>query len=194
MTRDHDRKDLVRERMAKTGESYATAHRHLFGSAAEPATEQPTPDTAGVFELPSVAPDALGQPTLGLLVSQAEVRIVEGRLTVQLGNPAVFQVAVPLHMITKVERVPDHSVGPSRGVHGGFGKWLVNSTDTGLVQLTLSGQVQADLKVRASVPEGTREATPRFLRPLLRDRRPKVRQLTISLVDPDRFLSELGAV
>jgi len=57
------------------------------------------------------------------------------------------------------------------GVHGWNGRWLVNGTTTGLVTLEIDPPARAHMIVPAHL-----------------------RQLTMSLEDPDGFLAALGAV
>lgn len=69
MTKDRDFKRRVRERMAKTGESYTAARAHLLGArpaaadAASPATPAPPPIPSDYLDLAGMSDEAVAEAT-----------------------------------------------------------------------------------------------------------------------------------
>jgi hypothetical protein len=98
---------------------------------------------------------------------------------------------IPLAAIKDAQRVPDREPGGSLGIHGGRGRWLVNAASEGLVRLKLDPPQEARLTVGSSLARSTARRVPWFVRPLLRDRSTKVRELTISVSDPDALVDAL---
>ncbi len=86
---------------------------------------------------------------------------------------AVFSLAVPRSSIRSALR-SQAQVGGTRGVHGGAGRWLVNGSADGLVE------------VRLDPPGRTRPRLATFFRPA------RVEILTLSLVDPDGFIAAVS--
>ncbi len=205
MTKDQDFKALVRARMAKTGESYATARQRLIeqeagqsGAGAEGAGQNSGPSEQASFGLARdrSAVAAAQERTRSLvekLMTEAGVALDDEVVRVWMGDPPTFTISIPRSAIASVDHVPDHPPGTSLGVHGRRGRWLVNAAYTDLVRLRLDPPVRAQLKVQASLPADVRARTPRILRPLLWDRTPRVRELTISVDDPDAFVTAVRA-
>lgn len=198
MTKDDDFKALVRARMAKTGESYTTARERLLqqrndhegAEAVEPAASRNASQTR--FTLGS-DPSAIGAnrryvedlfEATGVVVEAQAVRV-------WMGDPPMFEIVIPRDAVQRVEPVPDRPPGSSLGAQGMRGRWLVNAAYVRLVRLTLRPPVRATLRVGSSIPDEVRGRTPLLLRPLLRDRAPKVRELTISVDDPEAFVAAL---
>lgn len=204
MTDDSDFKRLVRERMARTGESYTTARAHLLAKAAptgDGADDAAQATTGSGPEASYAMGDGTAltaskerlQTNLESALGDATLEFLENELHVELGG---FEAHVPYASITALKAVPDKTPGSSLGAHGSRGRWLVNAEYTGLVQIDIDPPIRAELRVgdvvrRATTDEGAREL-PRLLRPLLlRTWRPKVRELTISVRDRDTFTDEL---
>lgn len=122
----------------------------------------------------------------GIDVSDAEVHV-------RYGDPALFEARIPRAQIRSARR-REGRAPRSRGVHGGFGAWLVNGSGANLVELRLAPPVRASL--RLSLIEPPTDA-PRFGRALvkrfLRDRTKRVRRLTLSVAEPEAFLAAIGA-
>jgi hypothetical protein len=70
---------------------------------------------------------------LGMGPKQSEVRIEDDTLHVKFGWG--FRTAVPLSSITKAEE--NHDRVYSWGAHGWRGRWLVNGSSKGIVELTI---------------------------------------------------------
>jgi len=70
---------------------------------------------------------------LGLGPKQAEVRIADGVLHVKFGWG--FRAEVPLSSIVRAEE--NHDRVYSWGAHGWRGRWLVNGSSQGIVELTI---------------------------------------------------------
>jgi hypothetical protein len=93
------------------------------------------------------------------------IRVDDDRVSVRMGLGGwAFAAWVPRSSLTEVKRVAGPVLG--WGVHGWHGLWLVNGSSKGLVRMTI------DPKVRG-----------RCLGFPLR-----IRQLTVSLADPDGFV------
>ena len=96
------------------------------------------------------------------------VRVDDDRVSVRMGLGGwAFAARVPRSSLTEVKRVAGPVLG--WGVHGWRGLWLVNGSSKGLVRMT------TDPRVRG-----------RCLGFPLR-----IRQLTVSLADPDGFVRAL---
>jgi hypothetical protein len=84
-----------------------------------------------------------------------------------------FHLDIPRGSVRSASRSEDHPRG-AIGVHGRRGRWLVNGSHNGLVEL--------DIEPPCHLP---RQPSTLF-------RKVKVSSLTISLVDPDGFIDALG--
>lgn len=196
MTQNADFKRLIRARMTKTGESYASARDALLRSGevtGEIRASIISPDFA-----PGVADSTFVEvrgPAAGIVadLSYLSITVEHGVLRVVLGKDPVFQIEVPLSLIATARPVKG-GVGGKLGAHGRRGKWLVNSTSRNLVRLTLASPVRASLNVSAALDTaGAADRVPRLLRSLVRDRRPNVRELTLSVEEPTEFLRAIRA-
>jgi hypothetical protein len=128
-----------------------------------------------------------GGPTKSYLAG--EVVLGADQLTVSMGSPPVFSTAIPLSSIRRVERLPDLT-GPTRGVHGFLGKWIVNRGSTGIVRLTLRPRVSADLELANTGEIPTKGAVVRWI---TRSRRLRLRELTLSVDNADALAAELAS-
>ena len=200
MTNDKDFKNLIRARVAKTGESYTTARQQLLREQTPPEpehheTDEP-PGSTTAFRLATAQSADRSRSAVddvaAALYGDTGAEVMEGKLHVWMGQPRAFEISVPLEAIKKAERVPDRTPGGSLGVHGGRGRWLVNASYENLVALTLQPPQSAAVTMSSAMPASVRENTPWFVRALLRDRSPKVRVLTISVEDPDALLRLLS--
>jgi hypothetical protein len=101
----------------------------------------------------------------------AGVEVGATEILVRMGS---FKLDIPRRSVRAVRRSHANLHGTT-GVHGGRGRWLVNGSPDGLVELAIE--------------------PPCFLAPGLDTlfRREKVDLLTLSLVNPDGFIAALGA-
>jgi len=84
-----------------------------------------------------------------------------------------FHLDIPRSSVRSATRSADQPRGPI-GVHGGRGRWIVNGSHDGLVELAIEPPCYLP-----------RQLSSLFLKS-------KVRSLTVSLVDPDGFIAVLG--
>lgn len=204
MTDDSDFKKLVRERMARTGESYTTARSHVLrkgphrdedsvGGAPGGGRAGPEAYAMGDGTALAASKDRL-KSTLDAAIGDATLELLDGTLHVDLAG---FEAHVPYERISAITPVPDMRPGASLGAHGIRGKWLVNVEYTGLVRIDIDPPIRAQLHLGATI--GRLQSgdngfePPRLLKPFLRTWRPKLRQLTISVRDRDPFLDDLRA-
>jgi len=162
----HDKiKAAARQRMAETGESYATARREVIKDY-----EQASSSGARWF--------AIDYSDMGRVSLRAETRHGggPGRGGVVLDSAALrvlvpgFRLDIPRASVRSATRSARRIRG-TIGVHGGRGRWLVNGSYNGLVELTIDPPCY----------------TPR--QPSTLFRKAKISSLTISLVDPDGFIA-----
>jgi hypothetical protein len=76
---------------------------------------------------------------LGLGPKSSEVRIEGETLHIKMGWG--FKADIPLSSVTKA--TPSNDRVFSRGVHGWRGRWLVNGSSDGMVELTIDPPVRA---------------------------------------------------
>jgi hypothetical protein len=76
---------------------------------------------------------------LGLGPKRSDVRIAGDTLHIKMGW--AFKAEVPLSSITNA--TPNHDRVYSRGVHGWRGRWLVNGSSDGMVELTVDPPARA---------------------------------------------------
>ena len=169
----HDKiKAAARKRMAETGEPYATARRKVIKK------HQQAGDVPGAASSPGARFFAIDYSDMGRVSLWTETRLgggpgrggVEVASTVLRVRMADFHLDIPRSSVRSAARSA-RSVRGTIGVHGGRGRWLVNGSYHGLVELTIEPLCY----------------TPRQLSTLLL--RSKVSSLTISLVDPEGFIA-----
>jgi hypothetical protein len=97
------------------------------------------------------------------------VAIGPDRLFVRMGG---FKLTVPRASIRSASRSQENVRG-TYGVHSHAGRWLVNGSPDGLVELTIEPPCYTGRKLISFFTEG------------------KVKALTLSLADPDGFLAAL---
>ena len=98
----------------------------------------------------------------GLGPNKSEIRIADGALHVKFGWG--FRTTVPLASITKAE--PNNDRVYAWGAHGWRGRWLVNGSSKGMVELTIDPPAKAHVM---GVPT-------------------KLRTLWVSVTDPDALI------
>jgi hypothetical protein len=172
-TMSHDKiTAAARERMARTGEPYAAARRAIIRehqAAAPPGTQW--------FEISwsqsryarfSRRMDSL---RFGASPEHWSVAVDADQIRVRMGS---FKMNLPRASVQAVER-SQAQVGSTIGMHESRGgRWLVNGSPDGLVEITLDPPTYLDRS------------------PVTLFRRSAVHSLTVSLVDPDGFIAALG--
>jgi hypothetical protein len=172
----HDKvRAAARKRMAETGEPYAAARREVIKNYQEAEAGPGTAPSSGARFFP------LDYSDMGPVSRWTETRRGggPGRGGVEL-DPTALRVLVPgfhLDIPRASVRSATRSTLRTRsiGVHGGRGRWLVNGSYTGLVELTIDPPCY--------IP---RQPSTLFLKA-------RVSSLTISLTDPDSFIAALEA-
>lgn len=166
----HDKiKAAARRRMAETGEPYATARREVIKEhKAARGRRGRFPGTrrfALSYDTPRV--DAL----LGIGPRSSGVEVGVGEIRVRMGWG--FRLDIPRSSVRSAAQSHAGLRG-TRGVHGQAGRFVVNGSADGLVELTIEPPCVLE----------------RSLSTLFR--REKVSSLTLSLADPDGFLAALS--
>jgi hypothetical protein len=169
----HDKiRAAARKRMAETGEPYATARREVIQSHQEAGPGPGAAASAGTRWFP------IDYSDMGRVSLRTETRHgggpgrggVEVDSTVVRVRMADFHLDIPRSSVRSATRSA-RSVRGTIGVHGGRGRWLVNGSYNGLVELAIEPPSYT-----------SRQPSTLFLRS-------KVSSLTISLVDPDGFIA-----
>jgi hypothetical protein len=176
----HDKiKAAARERMARTGESYAAARRAVVREHQAAGGDIPSPG-ARWFAI-SYSDTWTGRFTdsmdrlffhAGRGVSGVEVGA--GGIRVRMGS---FKLDIPRSSIGSVQ-LSQARVGGTTGVHehGGLGRWLVNGSAEGLVELAVDPPARVMPSIDTLFGFGPSQ----------------VSQLTLSLEDPAGFLAAMG--
>jgi hypothetical protein len=172
----HDKiKAAARQRMAETGEPYSAARRAVLGKH-QAAGDQGTAADPAWF--PISYRDAgfggwLDRYHFGRGPGRAGVTVDADLLRIRaLGD---FRLDVPRASVRSVTRSGFRARG-TRGMHEvGRGRWLVNGTDTGLVELVLD----PPLYLGRTLGTGLMKRT--------------VNSVIMSLVDPDGFIAAVQA-
>jgi hypothetical protein len=169
----------ARQRMAETGESYAAARRAVIrehqAAAEQPAGgEHPAAPGQRWFTI-SYSDTWSGRlsDSLDRLLFRAGrgvsgVAVDTGEIRVRMGS---FKLDIPRSSVRSVQR-SQAKVGGTTGVHGRRGRWLVNGSAEGLAELTIDPPVHVSPSIDTLFGLGPSQ----------------VRQLTLSLDDPDGFV------
>jgi hypothetical protein len=169
----HDKiRAAARKRMAETGEPYATARREVIKDYQHAAAG---PGVTSSFDARFFAID---YSDMGRVSLWTETRHGggPGRGGVEVGSTVLrvrmagFHLDIPRGTVRSAARSA-RSVRGTIGVHSRRGRWLVNGSDRGLVELVIEPPCYTP-----------RQPSTLFLRS-------KVSSLTISLVDPDGFIA-----
>jgi hypothetical protein len=169
----HDKiRAAARQRMAETGERYATARRQVIKNYQETGAGPGAASSSGArwfaIDYSDMGPVSLWTETrLGGGPGRGGVTVDSAMLRVRMAD---FHLDIPRGSVRSATRSARRIRG-TIGVHGGRGRWLVNGSYNGLVEIAIE-------------PPGY---TPRQFSTLFR--RVKVSSLTISLVDPDGFIA-----
>jgi hypothetical protein len=166
----HDKiRAAARKRMADTGEPYATARREVIKQYQRTGAAASSPGAAwfaisysdmGRFSLRASRLQDQGPGRGGLELDSTMLRV----------RMADFHLDIPRNSVRSAIRSTRQTRG-TIGVHGGRGRWLVNGSHDGLVELAIEPPYYTP-----------RQPSTLFLRS-------KVSSLTISLVDPDGFIA-----
>ena len=167
----------ARKRMAETGEPYAAARRAVIRERQAASGESPSP---GVTWFAISYSDAWE----GRLSAWLDTRLfhsgpgvsgvwVDGdQIRVRMGS---FKLDLPRGSVRSVRPSPAR-VGRTNGVHGGHGRWLVNGSADGLVEMTIDppGHVSPSIDTLFGLGPS------------------RVDELTVSLADPDGFITAVA--
>ena len=165
----HDKiRAAARKRMAETGEPYATARREAIknyqGAGAASSS------SARWFAIDYSDMDRVSRWTDTLLgggPGRGGVEVDSAVLRVRMAD---FHLDIPRGSVRSAAR-SEHQTRGTIGVHGRRGRWLVNGSHDGLVELVIDPPCYL----------------PRQLSTVFR--KMKVSSLIISLVDPDGFIA-----
>ena len=175
----------ARKRMAETGEPYAAARRAVIrerqaaGGGTPPGLVSPpgqTPPSGVRWFTISYGDDWSARITdsmdrllfrAGRGVSRVEVDAAQIR--VRMGS---FRLDIPRGSVRAIGR-SWAKVGHTTGVHGGRGRWLVNGSAEGLVELAIDPPCRVFPSIDTMYGLGPS----------------RVKQLTVSLDDPDGFIA-----
>jgi len=162
-------KAATRKRMAETGEPYATARREVIKNYQQAGAETLSSGARwfaidysdmGRFSLRASRLQDQGPGRGGVEFDSTMLRV----------RMADFHLDIPRSSVRSAAR-SEHPTRGTIGVHGGRGRWLVNGSHDGLVELTLDPPYYTP-----------RQPSTLFLRS-------KVSSLIISLADPDGFIA-----
>jgi hypothetical protein len=179
----------ARQRMAETGESYAAARRAVIREHQAAGEHWAAEDqVAGEHTAPgqqwftiSYSDTWTGRlsDSLDRLLFRAGrgisgVAVDAGEIRVRMGS---FKLDIPRSSVRSVQR-SQARVGGTTGVHGRRGRWLVNGSAEGLAELTVDPPVHISPSIDTLFGLGPSQ----------------VRQLTLSLDDPDGFVAAVEAL
>jgi hypothetical protein len=164
----------ARKRMAQTGEPYAAARRavireHRAGGGQIPSSDPQwfaiSYSQAGLDKMTAWLDTLLFRAGPGV----SGVEVDAGEIRVRMGS---LKLDIPRGSVRSVKRSQARVRGTT-GVHGGRGRWLVNGSTAGLVELAIE--------------------PPCYLAPGIDTlfRKQQVNLLTVSLVDPDGLIAAL---
>jgi hypothetical protein len=166
----HDKiKAAARRRMAETGEPYATARREVIKEhKAARGRQDPVPGPQR-FALSYDTPRA--DTLLGIGPGSSGVELDAEEIRVRMGWS--FRLDIPRSSVRSAARSRARLRG-TRGVHGRAGRFVVNGSADGLVELTIEPPCVLERRLSTLF------------------RREKVSSLTLSLADPDGFLAAVA--
>lgn len=168
----HDKiKAAARRRMAATGEPYAAARREVIRQfRADAGSGPPAEPESFAISYKHMGPISTWADTLlGGGPAGGRVEVGAGELRLRMAD---FKVDVPRAAVRRAARSA-HQARGTIGVHSKGGRWLVNGSADGLVEIDIDPPCHTE-----------RSLTTLF-------RRMKVTRLIVSLADPDGFLAAL---
>jgi hypothetical protein len=176
----HDKiRSAARKRMAETGESYAAARRAVIGEHQAAGGQSPSPGAKWFAISYSDAWQGrlsawLDTHLFGEGPGVSGVEIDTGEIRVRMAS---FKLDIPRSSVRSVRR-SQAKVGRTAGVHARHGRWLVNGSAEGLVDIIID--------------------PPCHLAPgidtLWRIGRSRVDSLIVSVEDPDGLIAALDGV
>jgi hypothetical protein len=174
-TMSHDKiRAAARKRMAETGEPYAAARRAVIREHQAAGGRIPPPD-AKWFAI-SYSDTWSGRLTdsLDRLLFRAgrglsSVEVDASEIRVRMGS---FKLDIPRSSVRSVQR-SQARIGQTTGVHNRHGQWLVNGSNEGLTQLEIDPPCYVSPSIDTLFGLGPS----------------RVKQLTVSLDDPDGFIA-----
>jgi hypothetical protein len=165
----HDKiRAAARQRMAETGEPYATARREVIKNYQGAGAASSSSASWFVIDYSDMDRVSLWMDTrLGGGPGRGRVEVDSAVLRVRMAD---FHLDIPRGSVRSAAR-SEHQTRGTIGVHGRRGRWLVNGSHDGLVELVIDPPCYL----------------PRQLSTVFR--RVEVSSLIISLVDPDGFIA-----
>jgi hypothetical protein len=164
----------ARQRMAETGESYAAARRAVIREHQAAGGHTPPP-AAQWFAIrygdtwSGRITDTLDRVMFRAGRGVSGVEVDPDQIRVRMGS---FKLDIPRPSVRSVRR-SGARVGGTTGVHGRRGRWLVNGSAEGLVELTIDPPAAISPSIDTLFGLGPS----------------RVDQLTVSLDDPDGFIA-----
>jgi hypothetical protein len=164
----------ARKRMAETGEPYATARRAVIREHQAAGDHIPAPGAQRFAISYSDAWSGRLTDSLDRLLFHAGrgvsgVEVDAEEIRVRMGS---FRLDIPRSSVRSVRR-SQARVGGTAGVHGKSGRWLVNGSAEGLVELAVDPPCYIAPSIDTLFGLGPS----------------RVDQLTVSLDDPDGFIA-----
>src|SRR5712691_7331677 len=174
-TMPHDKiSAAARKRMTETGEPYAAARRAVIRDH-QAAKKSAVPPGAKWFAISysdtwsGRLAESLDRRLFGAGRGVSGVEVDGTEIRVRMGS---FKLDIPRDSVRSVRR-SQARVGRTAGVHGGRGRWLVNGSADGLVELAIDPPAHVTPSIDTLFGLG----------------QSWVRQLTVSLDDPDGFVA-----
>lgn len=166
----------ARKRMAETGEPYAVARRAVLREHQASRGHIPPPGAKWFAISYSDAWSGRLSDSLDRLLFRAGrgvsgVEVAAEQIRVRMGS---FKLDIPRHSVRTVQR-SQARVGGTAGVHGRRGRWLVNGSAEGLVELAIDPPCYVSPSIDTLFGLGPS----------------RVNQLIVSLDDPDGFIADV---
>lgn len=171
----HDKiSEAARKRMAETGEPYAAARRAVIRAHQAASDQMPPPGTQRFTISYSDTWSGRVTDTLDRLVFRAgrgvsAAEVDAAQIRVRMGS---FKLDIPRSSVRSVQRSQARA-GGTAGVHGRRGRWLVNGSAEGLVELAIDPPSHVSPSIDTLFGLGPS----------------RVDRLTVSLDDPDGFIA-----
>lgn len=164
----------ARQRMAETGEPYAAARRAVIREHQAAGVYIPSPGARWYAISYSDTWSGRVTDTLDRLLFRAGrgasgLGVDDKQIRVRMGS---FKLDIPRSSVRSVQR-SQARVGGTAGVHGRRGRWLVNGSAEGLVELAIDPPCYISPSIDTLFGLGPS----------------RVNQLTVSLDDPDSFIA-----
>jgi hypothetical protein len=174
----HDKiRAAARRRMAETGEPYAAARRAVIRERQQAAGNGRAPGTQWFAISYSDAWEGRLSAWMDTRLFRSgpgvsSVEIDADQIRVRMGS---FKLDIPRGSVRSVKRSYAR-VGRTNGVHGGRGRWLVNGSAEGLVEIEVDPPAHVSPSIDTLFGIGPS----------------RVDSLTVSLEEPDSFITAAG--